>query len=151
MNTIEVNEHLYTIKLNLTGMTEYGVDFDELTSGTIPPPPEGARFDAAFEGRASGPRLNGTVAGVDYLRVRGDGRMELHIHETISTADGLNIDAQGDGVGIPRPEGGIIDIRVNMTLFTSSEEYKWVNLLPVWGVGIVNLVEGTVEVTCYSA
>ena len=151
MSTIEVGEHLYTIKLNLTGMTEYGVSFGELTSGSIPPPAEGARFDAAFEGQASGSKLNGTVAGTDYIRVRGDGRMELHIHETITTTTGLNIDAQGEGVGIPRPEGGIIDIRVNMTLFTSSEEYKWVNPLQVWGTGVVNLAEGTVEVTCYAA
>jgi catechol 2,3-dioxygenase-like lactoylglutathione lyase family enzyme len=37
---------------------------------------------------------------VDYIPVRGDGRFELHIHESITTPDGVNIDAQGDGVGI---------------------------------------------------
>jgi hypothetical protein len=151
MSTIEVGEHLYTIKLNLTGMTEYGVSFSDLTSGSISPPAEGARFDAAFEGQATGAKLNGTVSGVDYMRVRGDGRMELHIHETITTTDGKNIDAQGDGVGIPRPEGGILDIRVNMTLFTSLEDYKWVNPLQVWGIGVVNLAEGTIEVSCHAA
>ena len=151
MSTIEVGELLYTIKVNLTGMTEYGVSFADFTGGQIPPPAEGARFDAAFEGQASGPKLNGSVSGIDYLRVRGDGRMELHIHETISTPEGVNIDAQGDGVGIPRPEGGILDIRVNMTLFTSSEDYKWVNPLQAWGIGTVNLAEGVVEVAVYAA
>ncbi len=151
MSNIEVGELLYTIKLNLTGMTEFGVSFADLTSGKIAPPAEGARFDAAFEGEASGPKLNGFVSGVDYIRVRGDGRFELHIHETITTPDGVNIDAQGDGVGVLRPEGGVADLRVNMTLFTSSEAYKWINPIQVWGTGTVNLAEGVIEVTAYSA
>jgi hypothetical protein len=32
MSTIEVGEMLYSIKLNLTGMTEFGVSFADLTS-----------------------------------------------------------------------------------------------------------------------
>jgi hypothetical protein len=37
MSTIEVGEHLYTIKLNLTGMTEYGVSFLSLRPGAFLP------------------------------------------------------------------------------------------------------------------
>ncbi len=150
MSTIEVGEHLYSLKLNLTGMTEYGISFDELMSGAIPAPAEGARFDAAFEGQVSGAKMSGSVTGIDYLRVRADGRIELNIRETITTSDGTNIDAQGSGVGIPG-EDGMLNIRVTMTLFTSSEGYKWLNPLQVWGNGVVNLGEGTVEVSCYAA
>ena len=38
-------------------MTEYGVSFEALMAGQVAPPPEGARFDVAFEEAASGPRL----------------------------------------------------------------------------------------------
>ena len=151
MSTIQVGEMLYSLKMRITGVTEFGVSFADLIAGVISPPVEGARFDAAFEGEASGPRLNGTVSGVDYIRVRGDGRFELHLHETITTPDGVNIAAHGDGVGILGIEGGVADIRVNMTLFTSSEAYKWVNPLQLWGIGTVNLKEGVIEVVAYSA
>jgi hypothetical protein len=64
MTTIKFGEHLHSLKLNLTGMTEYGVSFDEMMFGTIPLPAEGARFDTAFEDQASGSRLNGSVLGL---------------------------------------------------------------------------------------
>lgn len=151
MSTIKVSEMLYSLKMRITGITEFGVSFADLIAGVITPPVEGARFDATFEGEASGPRLSGTVSGVDYIRVRGDGRFELHIHESITTPDGVNIAAHGDGVGTLRSEGGVADLRVNMTLFASSEAYKWVNPLQLWGIGTVNLKEGVIEVVAYSA
>ncbi len=151
MNNIEVGELLYKIKLNVTGITEYGVSFTALVGGEIAPPAEGARFDAAFDGEVTGPKLNGTVKGIDYLRLRADGRFELNIHETITTADGENIDAQGVGISVLRPESSIADIRVTMTLHNSSDQYKWVNALHAWGIGTLDLEKQTVEVTVYSA
>ena len=74
MGMIDVGELLYEYTVKLTGMTEYGVSFQALMAGTTAPPPEGARFDVPFEGASNGPRLRGKVAGVDYLRVRADGR-----------------------------------------------------------------------------
>ena len=61
MNKIEVGELLYEYTLKITGLTEYGVSFEELISGKIQPPPEGARFDVAFEGTGTGERLTGKV------------------------------------------------------------------------------------------
>jgi len=83
MSAIEVGELLYTVTLNITGLKEYGVSFAALIAGEVTPPVEGARFDVAFEGRAIGPKVNGAVEGIDYVRVLADGRFELHIHETI--------------------------------------------------------------------
>jgi hypothetical protein len=57
MGTMDVGELLYDYTVKLTGMTEYGVSFAALMAGTVAPPPEGARFDAAFEGAANGPKL----------------------------------------------------------------------------------------------
>ncbi|HXV62251.1 MAG TPA: hypothetical protein VEK15_16240, partial [Vicinamibacteria bacterium] len=91
MSTIEVGDLLYEYTVKITGMTEYGVSFEALMAGDTAPPPEGAKFDVAFEGESKGPRLKGNVTGVDYLQIRADGRFQLHIHGEITTHDGKKI------------------------------------------------------------
>ena len=151
MNAIEVGELLYTVALNITGMKEYGVSFAALMAGEVTTPVEGARFDVPFKGTATGPKLNGAAEGIDYVRVGADGRFELHIHETIRTEDGQNISAHGERVATARPEGGIADVRVNMTLFAASKDYAWVNQVPVRGVGTIDLAKQVIQVAAYSA
>jgi hypothetical protein len=151
MSTNEVGELLYTLTLNITGMKEYGVSFAALMAGEVALPVEGARFDVAFEGTATGPKLNGAAEGIDYIQVRADGRFELHIHETIRTEDGQNISAHGDGVATLRPEGGIADVGVDMTLFASSEDYTSLNQVPVRGIGTLDLDKQVIQVSAYAA
>ena len=151
MGTIEVGDQLYEYTVKLTGMTEYGVSFEALMAGTAAPPPEGARFDIPFEGVSDGPKLKGTVAGVDYLRIRADGRFDLHIHAEITTHDGHKISLHADGVGLPQPGSPIAGLRENVTLFTSSKAYSWVNGLQVWATGTVDLAEQVVRIKGYSA
>jgi hypothetical protein len=151
MSTYEVGELLYTVTLNITRMKEYGVSFAALSTGEVKTPVEGARFDVAFEGTATGPKLNGAAEGIDYVRVRADGRFELHIHETIRTEDGQNISVHGDGVATLRPEGGIADVRVDMTLFASSKEYTPLNQVPVRGIGTIDLAKQVIQVSAYAA
>jgi hypothetical protein len=151
MSTIEVGELLYEYTLKVTGMTQYGVSFEALMAGKVAPPPEGARFDLAFEGASRGPKLKGKVTGVDYLRIRADGRFELHIHAEITADDGQKIALHADGVALPRTGSSIADLRENVTLFTSSKDYAWVNALQVWGIGTVDLAAQVVNVTAYSA
>ena len=78
-------------------------------------PPQGARFDLAFEGNATG-RLSGQVRGVDYLRMRADGRIALDIRAIIKTADAFRIGLSADGVAVLRPGEPIADLRENVTL-----------------------------------
>jgi hypothetical protein len=151
MSTIEVGDLLYEYTLKFTGMTEYGVSLESLMAGTVAPPPEGARFDVAFEGASNGPKLKGKVTGVDYLRMRADGRLQLHIHAEITADDGQKIALHADGVALPRRGSSIADLRENVTLSTSSKDYTWVNALQVWGMGTVDLAEQVVELKGYSA
>jgi hypothetical protein len=151
MGTMDVGELLYDYTVKLTGMTEYGVSFAALMAGTVAPPPEGARFDAAFEGAANGPKLKGRVTGVDYLRIRADGRFDLHIHAEITTDDGQKISLHADGVALPQPGSPVAGLRENVTLFTSSKAYAWVNGLQVWATGTVDLAEQVVRLKGYSA
>jgi hypothetical protein len=151
MNAIAGGELLYEYTVSITGLTEYGFAFAPLMAGAAVPPPEGARFDVAFAGEASGPRLRGRVTGVDYLRVRADGRFELHIHAEIVAAGGCRISLHADGVALPRAQGGVADLRENVTLATSAPEYAWVNALQIWGVGTVDLAEQVIHVKGYAA
>lgn len=151
MSTLDVGELIYEYTAKITGTTEYGISFEALMAGTAAPPPEGARFDGAFEGAATGPKLKGTVAGVDYARIRADGRFDLHLHGAITTDDGQKISLHADGVALPRPASPIIDLRENVTLFTSSNTYAWVNGLQIWATGILDLAERVVRIKGYSA
>jgi hypothetical protein len=151
MGTMEVGELLYAYTVKLTGMTEYGISFADLMAGAAAPPPEGARFDARFEGSSDGPKLKGKVEGVDYLRMRADGRFELHIHAEITTDDGHKISLHADGVALPQPGSPIAGLRENVTLFTSSKKYSWVNGLQVWATGSVDLAAQVVRLEGYSA
>ena len=151
MSTIEVGELLYEYTLNVTGMTEYGVSFGELMSGKVAPPPEGARFDVAFAGDVKGSKLKGRAKGVDYLWMRADGRIELDIHAEITTDDGQKINLKADGVGLPRKDSSIADLRENVTLFTSAKDYKWINALQVWAAGTVDFARQIIQVKGYSA
>ena len=85
------------------------------------------------------------------LAHRADGRFELHIHGTITTEDGQRISLHADGVALPQPGSPIVGLRENVTLFTSSKKYSWVNGLQVWATGTVNLAERVVGIKGYSA
>ena len=150
MSQIEVGELLYEYTPNITGLTEYGTSLAELMSGKVVMPSEGARFDVYFEGPVTGEKLKGTVKGIDYLRFRPDGRMELDIHAEITTEDGQKISLKADGVCLPRKDSSISDLRENITLFSSYKNYTWMNTLQVWGIGTVDLANQIINVKGYS-
>src|SRR5271165_1281062 len=82
---------IYEYTARVTDVTDYGLALPDVLSGAISPPPEGLRSDVSFEGPVTGPRLRGTVKGVDYGNLRADGRAELHIHAHITTEEEKNI------------------------------------------------------------
>jgi hypothetical protein len=141
-------EKIYEYDLDITEVTDYGVTLDDALSSATKIPMQGARIDVAFEGRATG-RLAGRLYGIDYLRIRADGRVDLNILATIETEDGHRIAFAADGVCLPRPDEPIADLRENVELITASEEYAWVNTRQVWGVGTVNFAGGKIHVEAY--
>lgn len=144
-------ELIYEYTGKLTQMVEYGIPAAGILSGQTPPPPEGARFDVHFEGAVSGPKMQGTVRGVDYLHLRADGRGQLHIHAEITTADGKKIAFFADGVAIPEPGTPVFQLRENATLTTNHPEYAWVNTIQVWAAGTVDVSKGELHVKGYAA
>jgi hypothetical protein len=151
MSTLEVGELLYEYTLKITGVTDYGISLEALMTRRVAIPPAGARFDVAVTGNSPGPRLMGKIAGVDYLWVRADGRFQIHVHAEIATDDGARIALHADGVARPRAGSAIIDLRENVTLFTSAPGYSWVNALQVWATGTVDIASGAIQVSGWSA
>jgi hypothetical protein len=147
-NTAMRGEKVYEHELDLTGVTDYGVSMDALLTGKEAVPLQGARFDLAVEGRFKG-RLVGRAHGVDYLRVRADGRMELDLHLTVETDDGHRIALSGGGQAAPRNGEPILDIFGNIRLSTASKEYAWVNERQIWSVGTASLATGKVHIDAF--
>ncbi|MEP7325655.1 MAG: DUF3237 family protein [Gemmatimonadota bacterium] len=141
-------EKIYEYDLDVTGMTDYGVTLDAVLTGTVPIPPQGIRIDVAFEGRASG-RLAGSVRGVDYARMRADGRVDLDIRAIIETEDGQRIALSADGVAVPRAAEPIADLYENVCLGTPAPDYAWVNTRQIWAYGTVNFATGKIHLDAY--
>lgn len=141
-------EKIYEYDLDITEVTDYGVTLENILSGKASVPMQGARIDVAFAGRATG-RLAGHLRGIDYLRIRADGRVDLDIYAVIETEDGHRIALAAGGVALPRPDEPIADLRENVELTTASEDYAWVNSRQVWGVGTVNFATGKIHVEAY--
>jgi len=141
-------EKIYEYDLDLTGITDFGVSLEAIMSGRESVPPQGARFDLAFAGRARG-RICGAVSGIDYLRIRADGRIDLDIKATIATDDGHRIALAAGGVLMPRPDEPIVNIFENVSLTTAAADYAWVNTGQIWAVGSVNMTTGKVHVEAF--
>jgi len=141
-------EKIYEYDLDVTGMTDCGIALQDILSGQTRVPPQGVRIDIAFEGRANG-RLTGRVHGTDYLRIRADGRIDLEIRAIVETEDGYRIALSSDGVARPRASEPIVDLCENASLITAAENYAWVNMRQVWGIGTVNLAAGKVHIDAY--
>jgi hypothetical protein len=141
-------EKIYEYDLDVTGVTDYGVILEAILSGRERVPPQGARIDVAFEGRAIG-RLAGRVRGVDYLRLRADGRIDLDIRAILETGDGRRIALSADGVGAPRAAEPVADLSENVSLSTAAEDYAWVNTRQIWGSGTVNFATGKIHIDAY--
>jgi Protein of unknown function (DUF3237) len=141
-------EKIYECEFDITGVTDYGVSMDAILANKEPIPLQGARFDLAVTGRSKG-RLSGRAHGVDYLRIRADGRMELDLQVTVETDDGRRIALASDGQAAPRRDEPIMDIFANIRLSTAAKEYAWVNARQIWAVGTASLATVKMHVEAY--
>jgi uncharacterized protein DUF3237 len=108
----------------------------------------GVSFDLAVAGRGKG-RLPRQAHGIDCLRIRADGRIELDLHVTVETNDGRRIALSGDGQAAPRNDEPMMDIFANIRLSTAAKEHAWVNARQIWAVGTASLATGKMPVEAY--
>lgn len=144
-------ELVYEYTLQVSEVVEYRTSADALFSGQVSPPLEGARVDFYLEGFVLGPKVKGTVRGVDYLYIRADARAELHIHAEITTEDGKKVALAADGIAVPEQGSSVLHLRESVTLLTNHPELSWVNALQLWASGTVDVSNGQVHVKGYAA
>ena len=107
---------------------------------------------APLHGALTGPvkgRLNDQLRGIDYLRVRPDGRRALELRGTIETDDGSRIAFSAESVGSPRNGEPIVDLTVEIDLMTAAAAYSWVNAKPAWGRGYADFAANKIPVEVY--
>ena len=141
---------IYEYRPQITQVVEYGASADAVLSGQAPPA-EGARFDFYLEGAVSGPKLQGTFRGVDYIYFRADGRAELHIHGEITTEDRKKIALEAGGVAVAEVGSPVFQLREHVSLMSNHPELSWVNPIEVWARGVVDVSTGQVHVQAYGA
>ena len=141
-------EKIYSYDLDVTGVTDYGVALGTILGGEAAIPPQGVRLDVTFAGRATG-RLSGRVTGIDFVRIRADGRIDLDIRASIETDSGERIALSADGVAVPRPGQPVADLFENITLHTAAGTLAWVNARQIWGVGTVDFSVGKIHIDGY--
>ncbi|HEY2841215.1 MAG TPA: DUF3237 family protein [Pirellulales bacterium] len=141
-------EKIFEYDLDITGVTDYGANMEALFTGQERVPLQGAQFDIALAGPVKG-RVTGAMRGIDYLRVRPDGRRELELRGTIETEDGSRIAFSAEGVGSPRDGEPIVDLTVRIDLLTAAAAYSWVNAKPAYGSGYADLTTNKIHVEVY--
>jgi hypothetical protein len=133
---------------HFTRVVDFGLALEDVVSGAVAIPPWGARFDVHFEGFVRGPRIEGAMAGTDFLLIRADGRSELHIHGTITTPDGARIAffnlAGGTG------DAGPSRVMEIVALHSNAPAYSWVNGLAAWGFMTIDAAAGEMGGRIYS-
>lgn len=147
---IDIGKQLFDANIRVTQLTEFGIRIRELLSGKAEPPPEGARFDVAFEGTLAGSGLKGSIVGVDYLRIHAGGRFELHVHAVIRTNDGATLAYSTEGCALLNKGGSIVSFRQYAKLHTWYKPYFWANCLSVIVIGTTDLGKLEIHVKGYA-
>jgi hypothetical protein len=142
------SEKTFEYDLDIVSVTDYGANMEAIFAGLEKAPLQGAQFDVTVAGSIKG-RVTGSLRGVDYLRVRADGRRELDLRGTIETDDGTRIAFSADGVATPREGEPIVDLAVKIHLLTAAAGYAWVNARPAWGAGYANVATGKIHIDAY--
>jgi len=150
IEAITAGELIYEADIQFTGMVDFGLSMQALSSEKSALPLEGARFDQTFQGELHGPKLRGKISGTDYLYVRADGRFQLHLHARVTTEDGANIALSSEGVSLQIEGERETQLRAAVSLFTSFEAYTWLNKLQLWVLGSLDPVEGKAILKAYA-
>lgn len=144
------SELLFETHVRITKVVEYGASLHAIAAGTAAPPPEGARFDVTVEGMIDGPRLKGSIRGVNYITIRADRRVEAHIHAHVDLNDGEKLAILTEGVGT-FGSGGLLHLRETVKLTSNSPAYAWVNSIAVRADGTADVSTGEIRVREYLA
>ena len=149
--TIAVQEHLYDETGQMSETIDFGIDAQSLFSGRTPVPPQGVRFNSNFQSEITGPKLKGKLAGTNYALWRADGVGMMNVQAVLITAEGDKIAVHADGIFTGEQGSAVYQLRDNVSLYTASVKYSWVNRILIWGTGTIDLSTRKIAVKAYIA
>jgi len=149
--TMVVQEHVYDATIQITEMVDFGLDLKAIASKKAQIPPQGLRVNVAFKGELKGPKLQGTISGIDYLLMKPDGIGQLNVQAVITTSDGERIAQRGDGVLTPQQDSSVSQLRENIAFYSASSKYGWVNRMQFWASGTSDLSTGRILLKVFIA
>lgn len=141
-----MSEILYEARIAITKVTAFGTNLSDIWQGKVPP--QGLRFDVAFEGPIQG-QLEGVLCGVEHLLVRADGGVSLSSRGTITIPGGRALAWNTTGVGSLREDGPFLDGSEIVTLHSTYPDMVWLNTQRILSHGITDFESNNLSVTAY--
>jgi hypothetical protein len=105
-------------------------------------PREGPLLGLYMEGPVIAGRLQRTVAGVDYLKTRADGRAELHFSRPHHARRRQKVALEAGGVAAPEGDSSIFQLREHVSLTSNDPALAGVNTTEVWARRTVDVATG---------
>ncbi len=147
--TMAVQEHLYDVAGQITKTIDFGVDLR--VSERTPSPPQGLRFNFDWQADLTGPKLRGKIVGTNYTYTRADGVTFVDSHGVLTTPEGDRIAVRTEGISTRQEGSAIFQERENITFYTASARYFWMNRIQAWATGTVDLSTGKIATKAYCA
>lgn len=147
--SMAVQEFLYDVAGQITKTTDFGIDVQ--ASARTPSPPQGLRFDFEWRAELTGPKINGKLVGTDYAFTRSDGVTLIDSHAVLTTPEGDRIAIRTEGISTRQEGAAVFQQRENISFYTASKRYAWVNLIQAWATGTVDMSTGRFDLKGYSA
>jgi len=144
-----VQEHLYDAKGQVTKTVDFGIDVR--VSSETPVPPQGLRFNIDWYAELTGPKLKGKIVGTNYAYTSADGLSHVDSQGVLTTPEGDRIAVHTTGISVREKNSPLFSQHENISFFTASDRYAWVNSIQAWGNGTVDLATGKFEVKAYIA
>lgn len=86
----------------------------------------------------------------DHLYARADGPFHLQLNARLAREGGANIAIASEGISRQVEGEKEARLRAAVSLFTSSEHYRWVTELRLWALGSLDLRQGKVGQEAYA-
>ena len=144
-----VQEYLYDAKGQITKTIDFGIDLRVSTQ--TPVPPQGLRFNFDWQADLAGSKLKGRIVGTNYAYTTADGVSHVDSQGVLTTPEGDRIAVHTTGISTRKKDSPLFLQHENISFFTGSERYRWVNQVQAWGNGTVDLATGRFEIKAYIA
>ena len=89
-----------------------------------------------------GPKIKGTMEGTTYSYTRADGVTFVDWHAVLATPEGDRIALHAEAISLRQEGTAVFQQRENVSFYTASQRYSWVNRIQGWAANTIDLPTG---------